>query len=171
MTADWFPFNTALCMGVCPCLVLKSKWAPPLTRLMITSRHFSLVKLVAKVSGVSVKKIGTKNIREGLQKHQGQKVNSLLSNFIINKHFSSTYSFPLSSVFDFFIVFFNPFPNNPWFLRVCSASLLKTLWEKVKLLVMSNFFSHSVFYSFGELSAVFIKFEIVVCKPFKFGRV
>ena len=22
---------------------------------------------------------------------------------------------------------FNPFPNNPWFLRVCSRSLLKTL--------------------------------------------
>ena len=23
----------------------------------------------------------------------------------------------------------NPFPNKPWFLCVCSASLLKTLWE------------------------------------------
>ena len=43
----------------------------------------------------------------------------------------------------------NPFPNKPWFLRVCSARLLKTLWEKEKLLVKSNFsFSHSVFYSF-----------------------
>ena len=43
----------------------------------------------------------------------------------------------------------NPFPNKPWFLRVCSASLLKTLWKKEKLLVTSNFsFSHSVFYSF-----------------------
>ena len=40
----------------------------------------------------------------------------------------------------------NPFPNKPWFLRVCSTGLLKTLWEKEKLLVMSNFsFSHSVF--------------------------
>ena len=30
---------------------------------------------------------------------------------------------------------------------------------------MSNFsFSHSVFYPFGELSAIFIKFEIVICK-------
>ena len=44
----------------------------------------------------------------------------------------------------------NPFPNKPWFLRVCNTSLLKTLWEKEKLLVMSNFsFSHSVFYLFG----------------------
>ena len=49
---------------------------------------------------------------------------------------------------------FNPFPNKPWFLLVCSRSLLKTLREKEKLLIMSNFsFSHSVFYLFGELSA------------------
>ena len=30
---------------------------------------------------------------------------------------------------------FDPFPNKPWFLHVCSTSLLKTLWEKEKLLV------------------------------------
>ena len=35
---------------------------------------------------------------------------------------------------------------------VSSTSLLKTLWDKQKLLVTSNFsFSHSVFHSFGEL--------------------
>ena len=51
----------------------------------------------------------------------------------------------------------NPFPNKPWFLRVCRISLLKTLWEKEKLLVTSNFsFSHSVFYPYRELSAIFI---------------
>ena len=67
---------------------------------------------------------------------------------------------------------FNPFPNKPWFLRVYSTSLLKTLWEKEKLLVTSNFsFSHSVFYPSKELSAIFIKFEIIVCKLFQFGRV
>ena len=70
------------------------------------------------------------------------------------------------------LVTFNPFPNKPWFLSVCSISLLKILWEKEKLLVMSNFsFSRSVFYPFGELSAIFIKFEFVVCKLFQFGRV
>ena len=54
---------------------------------------------------------------------------------------------------------FNLFPNKPWFLRVCSTSLLKTMWEKEKLLVTSNFsLSHSVFCLFGELSASFIKF-------------
>ena len=30
----------------------------------------------------------------------------------------------------------NPFPNKPWFLCICITSLLKTLWEKKKLLVM-----------------------------------
>ena len=32
----------------------------------------------------------------------------------------------------------NPFPNKPWFLHVSSTSLLKTLWEKEKLLVFST---------------------------------
>ena len=66
----------------------------------------------------------------------------------------------------------NSFQNKPWFLHVHSSSLLKTLWKKEKLLVTTNFsFSHSVFYPFGELSAIFIKFEIVVSKVFQFGRV
>ena len=48
----------------------------------------------------------------------------------------------------------------------------KTQWEKEKLLVTSNFsFSYSVFYLFGELSAIFVKFETVVCKLCLFGRV
>ena len=54
----------------------------------------------------------------------------------------------------------NPFPNKPWFLCVCSISLLKTL-------IWSNFsFIHSVFYPFSELSAIFVKFKTVVCKCF-----
>ena len=65
-----------------------------------------------------------------------------------------------------------PFPNKPWFLRVWSSCLLKTLSEKEKLLVTSNFsFSHSVFYPSRELSAIFIKYKIVVCELFQFGRV
>ena len=49
---------------------------------------------------------------------------------------------------------------------------LKTLYGKEKLLITSNFsFSHSVFYLFVELCAIYIKFEIVVCKLFQFGRV
>ena len=34
---------------------------------------------------------------------------------------------------------FNLFPNKPLFPHVCSKRLLKTLWEKEKLLVMRNF--------------------------------
>ena len=46
------------------------------------------------------------------------------------------------------------------------------MWEKDKLLVKSNFsFSHSVFYPFGELPAIFIKFRIVDGKLFQFGKV
>ena len=60
-----------------------------------------------------------------------------------------------------------PFPNKPLFLCVSSTCLLKTLWGKEKLLTTSNFsFSLSVFYRFGELSVVFIKFGIVICKLF-----
>ena len=33
----------------------------------------------------------------------------------------------------------NPFPNKPWVLHVCTISLLKTLWEKEKLVITSNF--------------------------------
>ena len=69
-------------------------------------------------------------------------------------------------------VYFNPLPNKPWFLHVPSTNLLKTLWEKEKLLVMSNFsFSHSVFYTSDEQFAILINFEIVVCKLFQYGRV
>ena len=67
---------------------------------------------------------------------------------------------------------FNPSQNKPLFLRVCSASLLKTLQEKEKLLVTSNFsFSHIVFYPFEELPAIFIKSDNVVCELFQFGTV
>ena len=62
--------------------------------------------------------------------------------------------------------------KKPWFLRVYRTNLLKTLWEKEKLLVTSNFsFSHSISYPFQELSAIFIKFKTVVSKLFQFGRV
>ena len=66
----------------------------------------------------------------------------------------------------------NPFPNKPfWVLRVCSTSLLKTMLEKEKLLVMSNFsFFHSLFYLFREFSVLAIKFEIVVSKLLQLGR-
>ena len=41
----------------------------------------------------------------------------------------------------------NPLPHHPDFSRPCTRSLLKTLWEKEKMLVTSIFFfCHNVFY-------------------------
>ena len=58
----------------------------------------------------------------------------------------------------------NPFPNKPWFLRVCSTSLLKTLREKEKL---SNFSSsHCVFYPFGKLSANSLNLKLLSANSF-----
>ena len=66
----------------------------------------------------------------------------------------------------------NPLPNKPWFLRVCVTSLLKTQWEKEKLLVTSKFsFSQKVFYPSEELSTICNEFKTVVCKAFAFGTV
>ena len=68
-----------------------------------------------------------------------------------------------------------PFPKQALVLRVCSTSLLKTLWEKEKLFVLNYFSSviHSVFFFYPseELSTIFIKSEIFVCKLFQFGIV
>ena len=70
----------------------------------------------------------------------------------------------------YLFLFFNPFPNKPWFIRVCSIHLLKTLWEKEKLLETSNFsFSHSIFYPFQKLPAMFITFQNAICTLFQFG--
>ena len=74
----------------------------------------------------------------------------------------------LSSIFIKFI----PFPNKPWFLRVCSISIQKKLLQKEKLLVASNFsLFHNAFYPLEELSSIFIKFKVVVCKFIQSGRV
>ena len=68
--------------------------------------------------------------------------------------------------------FINPFPHNHTFWRPRETNLLKTLLEKEKLLVTSNFsFTHIVFYQFRELSVSYIKFRIVVCSLFQFWPV
>ena len=78
----------------------------------------------------------------------------------------------LHIILHIFSVLFNPFQNKPLFLRVCSQSLLKTLQYKEKLLLTSNFSFPTVFTSlFGEISVIFIKSKIVICKLFQFGRI
>ena len=72
----------------------------------------------------------------------------------------------------YFNSFLNPFPNKPWFLHVCSTSLLKTLGggggggERRKCLKQAISPFPCVFYSFGKFSAIFIYFKIVICKLF-----
>ena len=66
---------------------------------------------------------------------------------------------------------FNLFPDNPGFLHVYSTSLENTV-RKGEIARNEQFsFSQSVFSPFGELSAIFIKLKIVVCKLFQFGIV
>ena len=65
---------------------------------------------------------------------------------------------------------FNPLTQtNPGF-HVSAVQVFRKQYGK--RIVRSNFsFSHYVFYQFGELSAIFIKYEIVVCKLFQIRRV
>ena len=65
----------------------------------------------------------------------------------------------------------NPFPNKPWFLRVWGTSLENTA-GKGEIARNKQFLLFPVFSTHLEkLSAIFIKFKIVVCKLFQFGRV
>ena len=61
-----------------------------------------------------------------------------------------------------------PSQTSPGF-QVFALQVFLKHWEKEKLLETS--FSHSVVYPFGELCAIFMKFNIVVHKLFVFGRV
>ena len=61
---------------------------------------------------------------------------------------------------------FNPSPNKLWFY----VFAVQVFWKHCRK--RSNFtFSHIIFYPFGELSAICIKFKIVDCIPFQFGIV
>ena len=59
--------------------------------------------------------------------------------FEIHPYASDKHSNSQAVIFTKMSIPFNPFPNKPWFLRVCCKSLLKTLFEKEILLVTSNF--------------------------------
>ena len=58
-----------------------------------------------------------------------------------------------------------------FYVSSVQLSVLKTLLEKDKLLIIINFpFSHIVFCPI-ELCAIYINFKSIVCKLFKYGRV
>ena len=71
-----------------------------------------------------------------------------------------------------FAVLYNPFTNRPSFLRVCSTRLLKTRWEKEKLLITSDFsFSPRHFLPFFEnFSAFSPNLKLSSVKSFDFGE-
>ena len=117
------------------------------------------------------------------QKNQAQKNNLLLivkeALWERRKSWQPAFSFfPNIFLKAFFTRSINPFPNKPWFLHVCCTSLLKTQWEKEKMLVTSIFsFSHSVSYSkryiiiletFNLSSAN--AFNLVMSKILSFGK-
>ena len=82
---------------------------------------------------------------------------------------------PFSTVFQFYPVHlsifswssFNLFPHNDTFWRPWETSFLKTLWEKEKMLVTSNFsFSHSVFYRWNNFLPFSSNFKLSSAKSF-----
>ena len=59
----------------------------------------------------------------------------------------------------------NPFPNKPWFLPGLVLSLLKTLCGKGEIARNEQFLLFpQCLLTVRELSAIFIKCDIVVCK-------
>ena len=71
-----------------------------------------------------------------------------------------------SYIGEFIIHMFSPFPNNPWFLLVCSKVFENTV-RKGEIAHNKQFLLFpQYFYPLGELSAIFIKLEIVICQHF-----
>ena len=68
--------------------------------------------------------------KEVFLKHCGKGENASNQHFLIFPHVSyppkTKFQF-LSRIYFFVCKCFNPFPNKPWFLRVCITSLLKAL--------------------------------------------
>ena len=66
---------------------------------------------------------------------------------------------------------FNPLPHNHNISRPCIRNLLKTLWEKEKMLATSIFsFSHNIFYPSQDKFPFLSHIYFVICKSFQFGQ-
>ena len=67
---------------------------------------------------------------------------------------------------------FNLFSTKPLVLRVCRRILLKTLWEKEKLLITSNFsFFPQCFLPIWKTQPFSLTFKIFIRKLFQVGKV
>ena len=64
-----------------------------------------------------------------------------------------------------------PFPQDPWFLRPYKRRLLKTSWEKEKMLVTSIFsFFHNIFFFIKDINHYLSNIRFDVCKCFQYGQ-
>ena len=67
--------------------------------------------------------------------------------------------------------FLTLFETNTWFYMTAVKVFWK-VWGKEEIAGNKHFLVFSkVFYPFQKLSTIYIKFEIVVCKLFQFGKV
>ena len=72
---------------------------------------------------------------------------------------------------DLHAIMFHLFPKKPCFLHVCSTSLEKTV-GKGEIAHNEQFLLFpQCFHLFEELSVIFVKFKIVVCKVLQFWTV
>ena len=60
----------------------------------------------------------------------------------------------------------NPFLNNPWFLCVCSTSLVNIVGKGVSAHIEQFLLFPQCFLPLGELSAIFIKFTLSSANSF-----
>ena len=83
------------------------------------------------------------------------------------------FSFSLCGFKENLAIFINyPFPKQALVFYVSEVQVFENTVGNGEIARIEQFLLfHSVFYPFGELSAIFIKFKIVVCKLFQFGRV
>ena len=67
----------------------------------------------------------------------------------------------------------NPFPDKPWFFTSLQYKSFENTAGKGEIARNEQFllFPQCFLYLFGELTAIFNKLEIVVCKLFQFRRV
>ena len=93
--------------------------------------------------------------------------------FLVHNYFFRYKYFKFSRVQNFVLCrTANPFPSKPLFsLRVCNTSLLKTPVEKGKIARKEPFLRSSpCFLPVGELSAIFMTKQTVVCKKLSFWK-
>ena len=81
---------------------------------------------------LELKKIRRQKFKIWVTKKQGGKCTDIMNkkSLRVKKKLRNC---PLRTISPFLSMFLNHFPNKSWFLRVCSTSLLETMWEKAEI--------------------------------------